>query len=100
MIINQLFVFADVPLDISHYNALLKVYLENRTEFSPFEFLQELEKNNIVPNRVTYQYLIGSFCINGDIVGATKILELMKENKIPINEIIFNYLIIGHSEAK
>lgn len=89
-----------MQLDISHYNALLKVYLENKTDFLPFEFLKELEASNLRPNRVTYQYLIGTFCIKGDITGATKILELMKENKVPINENIFNFLIMGHSEAK
>lgn len=49
---------AGVLLDVSHYNALLKVYLENEHKFSPTEFLAKLEKKGVEPNRVTYQRLI------------------------------------------
>ena len=45
-------------MDISHYNALLRVYLENEHPFSPSEFLSYLRAQGIEPNRVTYQRLI------------------------------------------
>ncbi|XP_044733810.1 leucine-rich PPR motif-containing protein, mitochondrial [Chrysoperla carnea] len=89
----------NVPMDVSHYNALLRVYLENEYEFSPVEFLAELEKQGIEPNRVTYQRLISRYCQKGDIEGATKILEFMKEKQLPVNENVFNALIMGHSQA-
>ena len=54
--------FPDIPLDISHYNALLRVYIENDHEFSPIEFLSGLEKAGIEPNRVTYQRMIARYC--------------------------------------
>ena len=41
----------NVPMDISHYNALLRVYLENEYEFSPTEFLAELRSKGVEPNR-------------------------------------------------
>lgn len=41
----------NVQMDISHYNALLRVYLENEHEFSPTEFLAELETKGVEPNR-------------------------------------------------
>lgn len=41
----------NVPMDISHYNALLRVYLENEFEFSPTEFLSELQSKGVEPNR-------------------------------------------------
>lgn len=44
----------NVSLDISHYNALLRVYLENEHSFNPMKFLQKLEEQNIKPNRVTF----------------------------------------------
>ncbi|XP_054261805.1 leucine-rich PPR motif-containing protein, mitochondrial isoform X2 [Macrosteles quadrilineatus] len=88
-----------VPLDISHYNALLKVYLENEHKFSPTEFLARLDENGIEPNRVTYQRLIAGFCQQGDIAGATKILEFMKDKQLPVSEGVFNALILGHSKA-
>jgi len=87
-----------VPLDISHYNALLKVYLENEHKFSPAEFLAKLEANGIEPNRVTYQRLIAGFCQQGDIAGATQILGFMKDKQIPVSEGVFNALILGHSK--
>lgn len=89
----------NVPLDISHYNTLLRVYIENGHEFSPIEFLSALEKAGIEPNRVTYQRLILRYCQLGDIEGASKILEFMKEKELPVNEYVFNSLIIGHARA-
>lgn len=38
--------------DASHYNALLKVYLQNEHKFSPTEFLAKMEGANVQPNRV------------------------------------------------
>lgn len=90
----------NVPMDISHYNALLRVYLENEHVFSPTEFLVELEAKGIEPNRVTYQRLIQRYCQDGDIDGATRILEFMREKQHPVNEYVFNALILGHSQAK
>ncbi|CAG9826701.1 unnamed protein product [Diabrotica balteata] len=86
-------------MDISHYNALLRVYLENEHPFSPTEFLSELENKGIEPNRVTYQRLIARYCQDGDIEGATKILEFMREKQMSVNENVFNALIVGHSKA-
>lgn len=89
----------NIPMDISHYNALLRVYLENEYAFSPTEFLTDLEQKGIEPNRVTYQRLIARYCQQGDIEGATKILEFMREKQLPVNENVFNALIMGHSQA-
>ncbi|KAJ8913045.1 hypothetical protein NQ315_002062 [Exocentrus adspersus] len=89
----------NVPMDISHYNALLRVYLENEHVFSPTEFLSELESKGIEPNRVTYQRLIARYCQIGDIEGATKILEFMREKQLSVNENVFNALIVGHSQC-
>lgn len=88
-----------VPMDISHFNALLRVYLENEHSFSPTEFLTNLEHKGIEPNRVTYQRLISRYCQQGDIEGATRILEFMREKQHPVNENVFNALIMGHSQA-
>jgi leucine-rich PPR motif-containing protein len=84
-------------LDISHYNALLQVYIENNRSFNPLDFLRELDSVGLEPNRVTYQKLIHVYCIRGDIDGATKILEFMKQKDIPINESVFNSLILGYA---
>ena len=87
-------------MDISHYNALLRVYLENEHSFSPTDFLANLENKGLEPNRVTYQRLIARYCQEGDIEGATRILEFMREKQLPVNENVFNALIMGHSQAE
>uniref|UniRef100_A0A8W4F8J7 Leucine-rich PPR motif-containing protein, mitochondrial n=1 Tax=Sus scrofa TaxID=9823 RepID=A0A8W4F8J7_PIG len=85
--------------DISHYNALLKVYLQNEYKFSPTDFLAKMEKANIQPNRVTYQRLIAAYCNEGDIEGASKILGFMKTKDLPITEAVFSALVTGHARA-
>lgn len=89
----------NVPMDISHYNALLRVYLENEHQFAPTDFLAEIEAKGIEPNRVTYQRLITRYCQQGDIEGATRILEFMRGKSLPVNENVFNSLILGHSQV-
>lgn len=78
----------------------MRVYLENEHPFVPTTFLTELEQKGIEPNRVTYQRLITRYCQTGDIEGATRILEYMREKEMPVNEIVFNALVLGHSQAK
>ncbi|XP_026867339.2 leucine-rich PPR motif-containing protein, mitochondrial [Electrophorus electricus] len=85
--------------DVSHYNALLKVYLQNEFKFSPTEFLAKMEAANVQPNRVTYQRLIAAYCQVGDIEGASKVLGFMKSKDLPITEAVFNSLVTGHSRA-
>ena len=48
---------------------------------------------------MTYQRLISRYCQQGDIDGATQILEFMREKQLPVNENVFNALIMGHSFA-
>ncbi|XP_046610097.1 leucine-rich PPR motif-containing protein, mitochondrial isoform X1 [Neodiprion virginianus] len=86
-------------LEVSHFNALLRVYIENEYAFSPAEVLAEMDKAGIEPNKLTYQRLITRYCQQGDIEGASTILEFMKEKNLSVNENIFTALIRGHSEA-
>ncbi|CAH2076864.1 unnamed protein product, partial [Iphiclides podalirius] len=86
-----------IPMDISHYNALLRVYIENEHAFSPAKFLEELERKGLQPNRVTYQRLMWRYCQEGDVEGATKVLERMRELKLPVSEPVLNALVMGHA---
>ncbi|KAK7140045.1 hypothetical protein R3I94_012607 [Phoxinus phoxinus] len=85
--------------DVSHYNALLKTYLQNEFKFSPTDFLAKMEAANVQPNRVTYQRLIAAYCEDGDIEGASTILGFMKTKDLPITEAVFNSLVTGHARA-
>ncbi|XP_038214658.1 leucine-rich PPR motif-containing protein, mitochondrial [Zerene cesonia] len=86
-----------IPMDVSHYNALLRVYLENEHTFSPAKFLEEMEKKGLQPNRVTYQRLMWRYCQEGDVEGATKVLEKMRELNMPVSEPVLNALVMGHA---
>ncbi|XP_061481391.1 leucine-rich PPR motif-containing protein, mitochondrial [Rhineura floridana] len=88
-----------VVYDVSHYNALLKVYLQNEHTFCPTEFLTKMEDDNVQPNRVTYQRLIAAYCNKGDIDGASKILGFMKSKELPITEFVFSALVTGHARS-
>ncbi|XP_061821261.1 leucine-rich PPR motif-containing protein, mitochondrial [Nerophis lumbriciformis] len=85
--------------DVSHYNALLKVYLQNEFRFSPMDFLDKMEVAKVQPNRVTYQRLIVAYCQTGDIQGAGTILGFMKSKDLPITEAVFNGLVTGHARS-
>ena len=60
---------------------------------------QDMRKHWVAPNKETYQCLISRNCQDGDIEGASKVLQLMKNQGIKINEDMFNSLILGHGEA-
>jgi len=89
-----------LDLDVSHYNAILKVNLENEQSIDVFGFLGEMEQSGVPANRVTYQHLIGLYCMEGNIGGATTVLEQMKEEDMAINESVFHALLMGHGINK
>ena len=60
------------------------------------DFMATLEKNNITPNRVTFQLCVALYCQAGDIAGATTILQHMKKNDMAINESVLLSLLSAH----
>uniref|UniRef100_A0A3B5M2R1 Leucine-rich pentatricopeptide repeat containing n=1 Tax=Xiphophorus couchianus TaxID=32473 RepID=A0A3B5M2R1_9TELE len=77
---------------LHHYNALLKVYLQNEFKFSPTDFLAKMEAANVQPNRVSAPFCLLAF-IDSTILG------FMKSKDLPITEAVFSSLITGHSRA-
>lgn len=108
-----------VPLDVSHFNTLLHVFLENEHAFNPLRFLASIVEKDIPPNRVpftslsilllvfenlflilfqvTYQRLVAAYCQVGDLEGATRILDIMKHKNIAVDALTFNAIVMGHS---
>uniref|UniRef100_A0A670K214 Leucine rich pentatricopeptide repeat containing n=1 Tax=Podarcis muralis TaxID=64176 RepID=A0A670K214_PODMU len=76
-----------VVYDVSHYNALLKVYLQNGHTFSPTEFLTKMEEANVQPNRVSSLIFVIFFaghlpaadCCLLDMENAENILSVMRD---------------------
>ena len=89
----------EIPLTTVHYNALLRVNLENGHKFRPEQVLEEMKTQGASPDKETFQCLISRYCQEGDIEGASKVLQMMKNQGIKVNENIFNSLILGHGEA-
>ncbi|XP_018495211.1 leucine-rich PPR motif-containing protein, mitochondrial-like [Galendromus occidentalis] len=86
-------------LDISHYNTLLYVKLENGEDFDPSDFLKELAEAGVAANRITYQRLVQRYCEMGDVPNATKIIDFMKSRNLPLNEKVFHSLIVGYVKS-
>ena len=47
-----------IPVTVVHYNALLRVHLENSHQFQPEEVLQDMKTAGVSPDKETYQCLI------------------------------------------
>jgi len=88
-----------IPLTTVHYNALLRVHLENGHKFTPEQVIEEMKTNGASPDKETFQCLISRYCQDGNIDGASRVLQMMKSQGIKVNENIFNSLILGHGEA-
>lgn len=97
--LKELFKDKKAPLDTSHYNTLLSVQCKVKYPQDPEEFLKEMEENGLEPNRVTYRRLLHRYCQLGQIEGAYKMLQKMKDLECPIDENVFNSLILGNLKA-
>merc|ERR1719309_1765188 len=85
-----------ITISVVHYNALLRVHLENGHKFEPDQVLAEMNRDGITPDKETFLCLISRHCQEGDTM---KAVQMMKSSGIKVNENIFNSLIMGHGEA-
>jgi len=85
--------------DIDVYNALLKTYLTNNISISSSEILDNLKKNSVIPNQLTFDLLIGSHCLCGDITSANETVELMKSYGFEITSQVVGYLAYANCVA-
>ena len=88
----------DIILTTVHYNALLRMHLENGHKFRPEQVLEDMRKHGAAPDKETYQCLISRHYQEGNIEGASKVLQMMKNQGIQINENDFISLILGHRD--
>ncbi|XP_068750755.1 leucine-rich PPR motif-containing protein, mitochondrial-like [Montipora capricornis] len=85
-----------VKPDVMLYNALLSVYVQNNHDFNPLDILEKMEKNSIDPNRTTLLLLIQGYALKGDVAGAFKVLEFIREAGMPLTEQVFAALITAY----
>ncbi len=92
---------------LESFDALLKCYTDN--EFSSYDPLTTLETmksslskaagREVKPSQTTFYNALLSYCQRGDLANAVKVLNLVKEEELPVGEPFFNALILGNARA-
>ncbi|CAK9831471.1 Leucine-rich PPR motif-containing protein, mitochondrial [Anthophora retusa] len=85
-------------LNVNHYNALIKLYLQNEWDFSPQKLLFDMKNNEIYPDGETYQLCVEHYCMKGNVNMAIGFLENMQRMQISIVKPVFNLLLIAYSK--
>lgn len=85
-----------MPLDIMHYNLLIKMYTENGHQFEPMELVNEMRSVGIEPNHRTYEFVVNKYCLDGDLEKVTRMLEKMNEEGKSLTGPIFDSLILAY----
>ncbi|KAL2738561.1 hypothetical protein V1477_011920 [Vespula maculifrons] len=88
----------NVPMNVSLYNMLLQLYVQNKYKFSPLEILSDMKKRSIEPNEDTYKKILEYYCKNGNMEDAITIFKYMKNENYPLDIDIFNLIIMGYFE--
>ena len=70
--------------------------MEINHKFSIDDFLTDMEKRNVKPNRNTYELMISKHCIDGNLEDAGKILQHMKDSGFLITKSVFHSFITGN----
>lgn len=83
-----------VNFNIVH--AYINVCTENNVRLNIQEVLQNI-KCKIT--KETYKLLLKNVCERGDIDQALQILDMMKLESVPLDEFIFNNLVMAHSAS-
>lgn len=69
------YVFKDFQPQAIHYNAILKLYVDNNYDISPSDLLMEMRSKNIAPNNITHQICFEYYCMKGDVNKSLLLLE-------------------------
>lgn len=119
-------VWADIErkqctMEIAHYNALLKVFIENEYTFCSEEFMQKIERAKLQPNewvkiskvverqpfmcrfstlliRETYQMLLEDHARKANMKGLLDIMSTMQEKGYPLTHSIISAAILCYGE--
>ncbi|CAL7951634.1 unnamed protein product [Xylocopa violacea] len=90
-------IICNFKINTAHYNALLKLYVENGYGFSPLELLKNMQKNKISANSTTYKMCINYYCTKGNTFMAYRLLNEMEKLGFHISESIFNSILLAYS---
>lgn len=84
----------------THFEAMLKALALNEDkDWDPFSFLEEANASGVNITVTMYFFSLLILCQRGDLESAVKILNMMKDNAMSVNERFFNALMIGNLRA-
>lgn len=86
-------------IEISHYNALLNVHVDNEEPVGLTGVMDELKAMNLSPNFNTYGLIMKSDARNGDVAAVERSLNIVNGRKMRPDESMFNSLILAHGVA-
>lgn len=86
-------------IELSHYNALLNVYVDNEEPLRLDEVISELDGMNLSPNVKTIELVMKSDARKGDLAAVERSFNLLSDLKIRPNEGVFGSLILAHGMA-
>ncbi|CAL8101565.1 unnamed protein product [Orchesella dallaii] len=78
-------------------NMLKTLALNEDTSEDPFQYFEEARSNGFVPSSTMYFFALLLVCQRGDIDSSVKLLNIMKDDAVPVNEKFFNVLILGNA---
>ncbi|KAI4498362.1 hypothetical protein M0802_006541 [Mischocyttarus mexicanus] len=96
----KLFETYNIQMDVSYYNTLLDIYLDNKYEFSPLDILSTMEKKSIEPNKDTYKKILRYYCMKGNMQEAMTVFQCMKKENHCLTTDVFDSLILGYSQNR
>ncbi|ODN00722.1 Leucine-rich PPR motif-containing protein, mitochondrial [Orchesella cincta] len=81
-----------------NFEAMLKALAVNEdTTEDPFQYIEEAKNNGYAPSSTMYFFALLLTCQRGDIDSSVKVLNVMKDDGVPVNEKFFNVLILGNA---
>ncbi|XP_055312803.1 leucine-rich PPR motif-containing protein, mitochondrial-like [Sitodiplosis mosellana] len=81
---------------VQHYNYLLQIARNKQDVKYAQQIFDDLIKDDIKPNAISYQCLLSTYCNAGNIEKAVEILGMMDKDNLYINESSFNNLVQCH----
>lgn len=86
-------------IDISLYNGLLKVYVDNAEPFTLDGALKDVKSRNLSPNQATFEAILDNYSQMGDLEGVHKTMESIKCHEIALSRKMYHSLVLAHSFA-
>lgn len=86
-------------IEVSHYNALLSVYVENEEPVLLDEIMTELDAMNLAPNVRTLELIMKSDARKGDLAAVQRTFSLFRDLRMRPTVRVFDSLMLAHAQT-